>query len=179
MSSPEFSHPAERERSPPQERLFNAEAMTDDQLILLQRGIRDSQRRFEPTVDFPSDEISDGLHLAFFDSIRDLATRAPERVRGLTERCKASETPEDWWFGAEAAASLIHHDFEYTRDALVGMVVDPRIGDDDFTAYLMIHETIIPDLMRDHMTPEQIQDFNVHLAVTGYPYLLFSPSPNY
>lgn len=165
MSESEFNHPAERERSPP-EAFFNVDVMSDDQVVVLHRALFEATIDFEsPNAEFSPGDIVETMHWTLLGEARNMAEYDPDRVRRIAEWCGQSDESADWLLGAQAACGLVHMDYPYTRDTLVMYATDSKYHNSYLRQYAMYD--IVSELMRDHMTPEQIEDFNTHAAASG------------
>ncbi|WP_280351492.1 hypothetical protein [Nocardia abscessus] len=147
--------------------------MSDEQIIVMYRGIRLATERGQKDDGLNLMSTGDGLFARFAREVGELGASNPERlktmVRWLTEGRpigKAGDPDPDREFAARIVPGLIDYDYEFTRETLVSLTVD-----EDGT-YCDSVESWVPDtaeieirrLMRDHLTAEQIADFNLCLA---------------
>jgi hypothetical protein len=151
---PETSHT-------PEISLFNVDAMSDEQIIVLSRGL---------TGVLDSEEVGGGRRhgdtaagmLAQLDTdLSGLASRDPERIRGLIEQCVQSDMVADHELALGMAPSLVGYDYTFARDTLISIRID-GVGGAEEEAMMRI-----PRIMRDQLTPDQTADFNAHLQARG------------
>jgi hypothetical protein len=156
----------ERENTPAAQ-LFNVDAMSDEQIIAVFRGLEG--------LEFPTREVADivdGLFKQMAADMHDLVSRDPERVRNLVHRCEQSNDDASQLFSAYVAPVLVYYDYEFTRDTLISLSPigeAARRNPGGIAGDIAQWET--EDLMRDHLTPEQIADFQAHAALidSGWP----------
>jgi len=176
LPRPETSHT-------PEVRLFNVDAMSDEQIIVTYRGYWTVANHLgnEDTDDFDQMDIGDGLNEQVAAEVRDLASRDPERVKQLVTRTTASQEDSDQDLAANAAPALLNYDYAFTRDTLISITMGEAYercvsrgisSSDSGSGYAS--ETalgLMRELMRDRLTPEQIADFQAHAAAfdPGWP----------
>ena len=159
-SQPETSHT-------PETRLFNVDAMSDDQIVVLNRGmwaVADEiigDKLFTQEVDF-------FVHERVGDEVRGLAASDPARVKRLVERLTLSDVGVDHKLAAQVVPELIDFDYAFTRDTLISIYIgntyeQMRVKHDPHDASETADDQI-SYLMRDHLTPDQIADFQRHAA---------------
>jgi hypothetical protein len=146
----------ERENAPYQ-RLFNVDAMSDEQVLTLFSGIQGASRG-DPA------ETADPLFYQLALSVRDLASRDPERVKFLLHRCEQSDDDVEHQVVGYAAQALIDYDYRFTRDVLVSAFVGDAQNRSHSEVAQEASRSAIKILMRDHLTPEQAADFNARIA---------------
>lgn len=153
--------------NPPFERLFNVDAMSDDQVLTLFQGIYaghhgESSQHSDTYGEL--EDVSDPLFYQLALSVRDLATRDPERVKNLLHRCEQSSDEIEHDVVGYTAQALIDYNYEFTRDVLISVYV----GDAQRRGLSAGSEgpsrNTIRILMRDRLTPEQAADFNARIA---------------
>jgi hypothetical protein len=87
-------------------------------------------------------------------------------VKNLVSRCATSDDVVDIYFATSTAGSLVHHDYEFTRDTLLSIFVDPdRTASGEASERAMFQ---IEALMRGELNPEQVEDFNAQIVRYGY-----------
>lgn len=151
------STPRPERENPPYQRLFNVDVMSDEQILTLFTGMHKGA---------PGDpaDTADPLFYQLSMSVRDLASRDPERVKFLLHRCEQSDDDVEHEVVGYTAQALIDYDYAFTRDALVSVYV----GDAHSRSYSDVahgaSESAIRLLMRDRLTPEQQADFNARIA---------------
>jgi hypothetical protein len=154
----------------PEVRLFNVDAMSDDQIVALYRGLTGAMESEIPGT-FDSDaagkddrrgDAAVQLLEQLDADLSGLAGRDPERVKNLAEQCASSDRTADQELALGAAISLVHYDYPFTRDTLLALHLrgSDISGEGAFVA--------IPRLMRDELTPDQVADFNAHLGASGW-----------
>lgn len=155
----------------PAERLFNLEAMSDEQILVAYRGFGMIAHEGNDEADpFDQMQVGDSLSDQFVAEVRDLAVRDPERVRRIVGRSVMSSNDIDHELGAHAASHLIEYDYKFARDVLIHLCVT---GDDTHIAFprdVARHE--IYDLVRNRLTPDQADDFRTRMASHGLAYLI-------
>jgi hypothetical protein len=167
--------------SGPEVRLFNVDAMNDDQIIVLYRGvysagdIRASEARERGLLGQVSvaDELCDHLTAA----VRDIAAHDPQRVRSLVEFCAHSSEKADRDFAACTVRSLAPHDYEFARDTLISFMLDERQQRRSWDSVAEAAEDEASIMMRDHTTAEQVADFNARLLAYGEHGDVIHPAP--
>ncbi len=85
-------------------------------------------------------------------------------MQDIVHRCALSRNLLDRWLAVAVAPSLIEHNFEFTKRALVHLCVDEVTEDSDDDALHEQAHSVISELMDDRLTPEQIAEFNDLLA---------------
>jgi hypothetical protein len=165
----------ERERNP-EATLFNVDAMTDEQITVLRRGLNELSEAISQAENSNerNDEIgvSDNLWERLADEVGGLVERDPERVRGMVQRLALSRYTDDRAFAGHVAPHLLDHDYEFTRDVLVFLANGETMPNDLITSagseeYDMDAIQRIAVLMRDRLTPEQSADFNSRITSEG------------
>lgn len=162
--------------------------MSDEQIIVLYRGIgavaiawpQDRAAAInQEDLDIPDPtQPADRLWSNLTADVRDLAKRAPERVRSVVQRCLASPKAIDREFAAYIIPGLINHDYAFTRDTLLDLAYGYGEAP-DYPHYADLPASAgdaIRFLMRDGLTPEQVADFQAH-AATYDPGELPEPAP--
>lgn len=150
----------ERELTP-EGQFFNVDAMSDDQIVAMHRGLT---AIFES--DDPLSSQGDSLLDRLAADVRESASRDPERVKSLVHRCALSHNEFDRELAVDVAPALADFDYGFTRDVLVFLRVDNDRKESRGLASEAAMVTI-PKLMRDHLSAEQIEDFNARLAFYG------------
>ncbi len=145
----------------PESSIFNVEAMSDEQIILLHRGLTSAFDSEEVASGIRDKDIAEGMVSQLRSDFGNLASRDPERVKRLVEWCMHSDKGYDHEFAETIAPSLVAHDYPFVRDTLISLSIDGLEMASEGTFLT------IPRLMRDHLTPEQVADFNAHLEVRG------------
>lgn len=153
--------PRPERENPPYERLFNVDAMSDDQILTLFQGLYTGHGE---ASDMDPSETADPLFYQLALSVRDLAARDPERVKGLMHRCEQSSDDIEHQVVGYTAQALIDYDYEFSRDALISVYV----GDAQQRSHSETAQNAAGNqmkiLMRDHLGPEQLADFNARIA---------------
>jgi hypothetical protein len=147
---------------------FDVDAMDDDQIIVLNRGL--SAIGLVGRMEGDSfDEMLVGFNLQdrLLGSVRELTLRNPERVKNLVSQYARSAQTADREFVASTVCSLVHYDYEFTRDTLIFLMVDQARQEISWDTVCEAAHDETRLMMRDHMTQDQIADFNAHLAVYG------------
>lgn len=170
--SPEIMQP--EHYRPPEAELFNVGAMSDDQIVAVYRGLitafdtQDSQgldKRQQGGEVHDVHNVTAGLLDQLEASVSALTTADPERVKGLVSDCLQSEIEADHELALGVVSSLVHYDYAFTRDSLIFMQSQRHIASQITEgAFLMV-----PRLMRDHLSSDQIADFNATLEGHGLP----------
>ncbi|MBF6171293.1 hypothetical protein [Nocardia blacklockiae] len=112
--------------------------------------------------------------------VRDLTSRDPERVKKLVADCMNSEIASNWDLAVDIVDSLAQHDWPFTRDALVIMGVNPVMKIGDELAYTgVVAGRKLSVLMRDELTPEQIDDLQERYRAAGGEHELRAAPPGY
>jgi hypothetical protein len=107
--------------------LFNLDAMSDREITVMYRGLAAAGDEIEESGEEPSHlNTGDGLLNFLTEEVRWVATRDPERVKGLVQGLAASEDDADRDFAARTARSLVHYDYEFTRDVLFQLMDEER-----------------------------------------------------
>ena len=146
----------------PEARLFNVDAMSDDQIIVLARGLTGVLDSEEVGGGRRHGDTAVGMLTQLETDLSGLASRDPERVRGLVEQCMQSDMGADHELALGVAPSLAGYDYEFTRDTMISLLID-GLGGADEEAILAI-----PRFMRDQLTPDQVADFNAHLQARDH-----------
>jgi hypothetical protein len=167
--------PRPERENPPFERLFNVDLMSDDQVLTLFHGIYEGWAKSDGLIS----ETADPLFYQLALSVRDLASRDPERAKNLVQRCEQSNEDIDHRIVGYTAQALIDYDYAFTRDALISVYVgdaQQRSGSEN-AQDVAGHQMGI--LMRDRLTPEQAADFNARIAAyePDDEWLQLEPSP--
>jgi len=87
--------------------------------------------------------------------VRELTARNPERVKNLVFRNASSTQVADREFAASTVCSLVHYDYEYTRDTLIFLMVDQARREFSWDDACEVAHDEASLMMRDHMTPGQ------------------------
>jgi hypothetical protein len=156
----------------PETSIFNVEAMSNEQIVVLYRGLATI---FDATLDsdvMPNSSTGSrdqqgydvynaagGMMDQLRADLRGLTPRDPERVKELVGKCAQSENEDDHDLAVEVVPSLLHHDYAFTRDTLISLLDSNLAGDSVIL--------IIPRMMRDQLNQYQIEDFNAHLQARG------------
>jgi hypothetical protein len=145
----------------PEASIFNVEAMGDEQIILLHRGLISAHDSEDIASGKHDRDVADSMLSQLRAELGALASRDPRRVRGLVEQSMQSDKGYDHEFAQRVAPSLLDYDYEFVRDTMISLSTDgSELASEG--AYLAIHEEI-----RDRLTPEQVADFNAHLEARG------------
>ncbi|WP_280410290.1 hypothetical protein [Nocardia brasiliensis] len=139
--------------------------MSDDQIITLSRALAAARLADMPSDDVPIDRESYELGDSLSYAVCEMGERDPERVKRIVQHCANSEAKSDWEFAAYATPGVVDHDWEFVRDTLIRFVTDPKFKFDQAREHA--EDLIIPDLMRDQLTREQVVDFNAALMDAG------------
>ncbi|MGW4842760.1 hypothetical protein [Nocardia brasiliensis] len=140
--------------------------MSDDQIIALSRAL--AVAHLEASTDqIAIDREATDMGDILADAVRDMGSRDPERAKRIIEFCTASEMKSDWAMAAWAVTGLVEYDYQFVRDTLIGFVVNPKFAALSNEANDFAKNLIIPDLMHDHLTREQVADFNAALMDAG------------
>jgi len=155
--------PQPEQEGTPEVRLFNVDAMNDEQIILLNRAL--SATAEQETLE-DSFAMSGSLLNQLATDVRDLASRDPERVKQLVHRWAKSSESADREIAAEVASSVVHYDYDFVRDALIFIYAGMPDGESCLGAS-EVAAGAIPELIRDYLTPEQAGDFRARLSFYG------------
>lgn len=158
MSHEIHQQPAQEEvERTPEVQLFNVDAMLYEQIIVLHRGLMEVADRGRQESDtFDTMDIGDRMNEQLYPAVRNLATRDPERVKQIIEHGLASRVTADQELVGRTLESLVHYDWEFTRDTFVRFTVNKGHEFDGDAAYAAHCRLSI--LMRDTLTPEQTDD---------------------
>lgn len=88
---------------PPVERLFNVDALNDDELVVIYRSIK-AAADVAAEEGIEKAELGDNLCDRLALDVSDLAARDPERVKGLVNRCIMSNIRADQEFAVTTSA---------------------------------------------------------------------------
>jgi hypothetical protein len=164
--------PPERYRTP-EGGLFNVAAMTDEEVFEVNAALREhfdylDENYFDPAVGAERHQEGHNLTDRFTADIRGLAAFNPERVRGIVAKCMQSGIGSAHLMAVETAGSLIGFDYAFARDTLIDLYdgTHPTGGYFDDRASEEALFTI-SRLMRDNLTPQQIDDFNALIVSRG------------
>jgi hypothetical protein len=163
----------ERDRGP-EVRLFNVDALSDDELIVLARSFREAADHEDESEPFSQTATYDNLLDRLALDVRDLATRDPERVKGLMSRCRESNVGGDQDLAVNTVSVLVHYDYEFTRDMLVSFLAGPDAHTEEDIR--LMATSAIRKLMRYELTSEQSDDFNVQLVRFSYTHEPLEPA---
>lgn len=150
---------------------FNLNAMSDDQIIVLHRGLWSlsnlSSVLGEGENDaFDQPSIGDQLGEVFFiKDANNLALHDPGRVKNLLEGCASSDVAADHALVARVVGSLVDYDYAFTTQTLLTLLTDPETGRRSWDDVADTVQDAVRFLMRDHMTPDQIVAFNQELVL--------------
>jgi hypothetical protein len=147
----------ERENQPYQQ-LFNVDAMSDAQILILFAGIHGGHE----TYGDPSD-VADPLFYQLALSVRDLASRDPGRVKFLLHRCEQGGDEIEHQVAGYTAQALINYDYGFTRNALISVYVGDAQHRSSSEVARNASRSAIEILMRDHLTAERQADFNARI----------------
>lgn len=146
--------------------LFNVDVMTDDDIVVLYRGISTIADHHPHTTDqFDPTTTGDDMCDRLASEIRALAARDPERVKQLVHRAAFSVDSYDRSLAANSVVGLVQYDWEFTRDVIVHLAVDhdnPRIVGEGLH-YESISDAI-NSLRNEVLDPEQLDDLNARLV---------------
>lgn len=144
----------------PEVRLFNVDALSDDEIVVLFRGISAAANEGYDEAELPFDQMhtGDGLLDRLARDMRDLASRDPERVKGLVDRCARSGVVADEDLAASTVSALLPYNYEFTRDTLAFLHANAADGTVGESVFLEIHR-----LIDNELTPEQVADFDAHV----------------
>ena len=162
MTGEQLQPPVQPERGyQPPEGLFNVDAMSDEQIVLMSRSFDAMARslRDEPGND---DCVYDNMFEGLAADVRGLAARNPERVKGLVRATIRSNCPSDQELASYVVPGLIDHDYYFTREALIYLYCDTGDSQASEAAYAAICK-----LAKERLTPEQRADFNACLTFQG------------
>lgn len=150
---PETSHT-------PEAQLFNVDAMSNEQIVVLYRGLYGIFVN-ETGEDEENSSTANDMLDQLEHELRELTTRDPERTKQLVADCMQSDRESDEDIASSVVRSLVHYDYTFTRDTLIAFLTDERLGPEGAIIS-------VPRLMRDDLTPDQIDDFNAHLQARGH-----------
>src|SRR5882672_583845 len=140
----------------PESRLFNVDAMSDEEIVTLSRGLLAMFNEGPGGEDFLDPSIiGDKLRDKLVSEVQDLGTRDPERVKNLAHKCARSQNEADQEFAAYVAPGIAHFDYDFARDVLVYLMLDPE-DQRNSIGWGPIREVArdkIAELMRDQLTP--------------------------
>jgi hypothetical protein len=146
----------------PETPLFNVDAMSDEQIIVLYRGLISIYESEEVMVEHSEHEgVADGILTRLEADLSDLTSRDPERVKNLVANCVESVNESDHELALNVVTSLVDYDYSFTRDALLSL----SMGSGHVSEGADMR--VIPRLMRDRLTEDQIADFNARLRAAG------------
>lgn len=177
----------EREAAP-ESQVFNVDAMSDDQIIVLYRAFGEIAHSAasgdggieEEDIGIESNDavaVGDGMWNQLVAGVRDLVARDPQRVRALMGRCVGSPVEIDREFAVEITPALIDYDYFFTRDTLVRTALyqddlnSPSFSDARDSAWDQVAK-----LMRDRLTPEQVVDFQAYAAILDPTWPVLEPA---
>jgi hypothetical protein len=151
-------------------RFFNVDAMSDEEIIVLHRGLwAVAERGNEDTDAFDQMQVGDGLHEQVAAEVCDLASRDPERVKQLVARTMSSQEDHDQVLAAKAVPGLLSYDYVFTRDTLMSLSSAGELGQrnrEHTDGMVFAPETAEDEIGRfirdDRLTPEQVADFQAH-----------------
>ncbi|MGV9679324.1 hypothetical protein ACWDSJ_28935 [Nocardia sp. NPDC003482] len=155
----------------PEVRLFNVDAMSGEQVIVLSRALWEH--------DGPLGEdtgTSDEMVEAFWGELRGMVKRRPEHLRNIVWQCVESQNPVDWLLAGEVANGLVHYDWPFCRDVLVKVMNKYSSSLNGKAAMAAEHaeESAFQrasELMRDELTPEQSAELvNAYEEAGSGPY---------
>jgi len=146
----------------PEVPFFNVDAMNDEQIIVLSRGLTGVLDFEEVGGGQRHSDTAVGMLTKLETDLSGLASRDPERVRGLVERCMQSDMRADHELVLGVAPTLAGNDYSFTRDTMISLLI---YGSELASEGAI---TAISRLMRDHLTPDQIADFNAHLRARDH-----------
>ncbi|BCK57869.1 hypothetical protein NWFMUON74_56410 [Nocardia wallacei] len=151
--------------------------MTDEQIIVLHRGIGVAANRGEYREEdgFNAMVVGDSISENIWMSLRQLAERQPDRVKRIVEKCANSDIEEDWDLPANAVSGLVDQDYPFVRDTLIRFITDRSYGTAIATDGA---ERAAEKLIRDRLTDGQIADFNYHYILAGGEDELRAADPN-
>jgi hypothetical protein len=160
MAQEDLSSP-EREQTP-KPRLFNVDEMSDVQIIVTNRAIGFGAYWNPDEIEadgFEAMTVADELHDYLAEAVRGLATRDPERVKQLAQRCLNSKNQDDLMFAAKFIEGLIEYDYAFTRDSLIWLLVSDEPNYADHDGWVDAKDAL-ERLANERLTPEQIDDFS-------------------
>ena len=128
----------------------------------LSRGLTSALDSAEVASGQQHRDIADGMLTQLDADLSGPAARDPERVRDLVDQCIQSDKGPDHELALGIGPSLVNYDYAFARDTLVSLYIDGLGGSDEGAMMA------IPRLMRDHLTPDQVADFNAHLEARGW-----------
>jgi hypothetical protein len=158
----------------PEMPLFNLDVMSDEQIIVLYRGAS-GMADLGPQDNDQFDQVSIGSYLCdkLAAEVADLAARDPERVKELAGQLFASDKEADRELAAHAAASIARYNLVFSISTLISLMLKQEcVGD---FGWETAHDKI-SILMRDHMTPDQVESLRAHLAGLGSDFKHIEPA---
>ncbi|MEU3198799.1 hypothetical protein [Streptomyces sp. NPDC006996] len=168
----------------PESRLFDVDAMSNEQITVLWRSLAGTAYQLceAQSQDQSASEaldVCDGLWQSLVREMHSFALCNPEQAKDLIERSFRSLESLDREFAARVAPSLIDFDYKFTRDVMVYLNVSSNhLGGLAGGTWSEIAWDCTSVLMRDRLTPEQINDFNAHLTAHGEEHELDPATPD-
>jgi hypothetical protein len=168
MPNESFQQPRpETYETPERVPLFNVDDMSDAQIIVTNRALwMAADYGIQDGDSFDQMLTGDNLHIKLANDVRDLASRDPERVKNLITVCAYSGIEHDQELAAKSVRGLVGYDYGFTTDILLSMLTEP----DGYRKFNDLAETARDEvrlMMRDNMTPEQIDAFNARYLRYG------------
>jgi hypothetical protein len=144
--------------------LFNVDALSDKESTVIYRGLTAAADAIAESEEDPINmNTGDGLLDFLTEEVRWVATRDPERVKGLVQGLAASADEADKEFAARTTRSLVHYDYAFTRDVLFQLLDEPYAADASEAAHFELNR-----MPQDGLTSDQIADLSARFTTRGF-----------